>query len=404
MSWIKNIRIFLLALGLSFPMVLHASFIESTIGTAVVNDATATFYNPGALTVLKNPQIVTLGSVASFHTHFSGQFLSSPGTTLSGASSTQSHYYLPSLYLAMPTTDKISVGLAVVSNMFSRGIDDNSVIRYVESSNKIQDIDFIPAVGIKLNDSVSVGAGLNFSYAEFLLEPISGVPGLNISDNQSRNESKGKGIGGDLGLLFKASKSTQIGFNYRSAISYTLSGKSILESQPILISNDYHFNFWTPARSVLSINQFLTENLGLIGTVQYIQWNVFKEMHIHGIATQIGERSVILPEVTVPHYLRNSWLLTLGSHYRITPKWVVRMAGTYNQSPANPSYQISNGDSIIVGGSSGYEIYKNINVDVSYAHAFIKNQPVHIANNRYQINGVNSGYRDSVSLKLTFDL
>jgi long-chain fatty acid transport protein len=48
----------------------------------------------------------------------------------------------------------------------------------------------------------------------------------------------------------------------------------------------------------------------------------------------------------------------LGSHYRITPKWVIRVAGTYNQSPGNSNYQIANGDSIILGASMGYEIYK----------------------------------------------
>ena len=52
---------------------LHASFIESTIGAAVVNDATATYYNPAALTLLTNSQIIALRSLAYSHTNFTGQ-------------------------------------------------------------------------------------------------------------------------------------------------------------------------------------------------------------------------------------------------------------------------------------------------------------------------------------------
>src|SRR3990167_1029731 len=141
----KRIQIFpFLCLAL-FPLILHASFIESTIGTAIVNDATATYYNPAALTLLKNPQIITLGSFADFNTRFSGQSRQrATGFIQSGNTSTQTHYFLPALYSGMPVTNKVTVGLAVVSNLFSRNMEDNSILRYVQSSNSIQDIDIIP--------------------------------------------------------------------------------------------------------------------------------------------------------------------------------------------------------------------------------------------------------------------
>lgn len=402
---IKKFRHCLFVFLFLFPLTLHASFIESTMGTAVVNDATATYYNPAALTLLKNSQIIALGSAAYFQSQFTGQSIqTTTGFIQSGSSSAQTHYYLPSFYLSIPATDKVKFGLAVVSNFFNRDMEANSILRYVQSSNSIQDIDLVPALGIKLNDFFALGAGINISHANFVLEPVSGIPSLNIPDSQSHNESSGTGWGGDVGFLIKPAKATLIGFNYRSAITYPLSGTSVLESNPKIVSNDYHFTFWTPARYVLSVSQFVTSALGFIGTIQFINWSIFKDINIHGVATQIGGQPLIIPNATVNYHLHNTWLLTLGSQYRMTPKWVIRAAGNYNQTPGNPNYQITTGDSIILGASTGYEITKNIIIDGSYAHAFIKNEDIHTTTGRTIINGINKGSRNAVSLKLTLNI
>lgn len=394
----------LILISLLFPSIIHASFIESTMGAAVVNDATAAYYNPAALALLKNTQLIALNSIAHLHTQFSGQSTQvRTGFTQTGVSSADTHYYLPSFYLGIPTTNKLSFGLAVISNIFNRDTEGNSLLRYVQASNSIQDIDIVPAVSVKLTDFLSLGAAMNFSYADFLLKPIYGFPSLNIPDSQSRNESSGNGIGEDIGLLLKPGPATLIGFNYRSAITYRLSGTSVFESNPPVISDHYGFNFWTPARSVLSINQFLTPTLGMIGTLQRIEWSIFKEIRIHGIATQIGTKPVTL-NATVPYHLHDTWLLTLGGYYRITPKWIFRLASSYNESPGNSNYQISNGDSIIVGASTGYEITSHIMVDGSYAHAFIQKQNINVSSANYLIDGITSGFTDAFSLKLTVKL
>ena len=99
---------------LCLPTTLYASLIESTMGTAIVNDATAVYHNPAALTLLKNPQVVGLGSVAYFRTQFSGQtFQPSTGFRQQGNASTRTHYFLPTLYFAMPANQRVVAGVAV---------------------------------------------------------------------------------------------------------------------------------------------------------------------------------------------------------------------------------------------------------------------------------------------------
>lgn len=391
-----------------FPWLLlssaHASFIEATIGTAVVNDATAAYYNPAALVLLKNPQLIPMGTLAYYRTRFSGQ--STPvatGITQTGSSSANTHYFSPALYFGIPTTDRITAGIAIVSNNAYRDTEQNSILRYVQASNDIQDFNVVPAVGIKITEYFSVGAGINFSYLNFHLQPITAFPGSNITDSQSNDNCDGTSVGADLGLLLKPSPQTLIGFNYRSSATYRLSGSSVFNGSSQVVSNDFHFTLHAPARSTLSINHFVTQALGFIATIQRFQWSILKNIHVNGIASLSGATPVIL-NANVPYYLHDTWLFTLGGHYRFTPQWVLRVVGSYNQSPGNGHYQISNGDSLILAASMGYAINKKLSVDGGYAHAFIKNETINISGARYSIYGVNEGSRDAVSLKLTLNL
>lgn len=405
----NNIRLFLRVIlcPLSCFLVLtsaHASYIETTVGTAVVNDATASFYNPAALVLVKNLQLIPQGSFAYLHNEFSGrvtQILT--GVSEDGNSRADTHYFSPSFFAGMPVTDKITLGLAMVSNYANRDVESGSILRYVQANNNIQDFDVVPAFGFKINPYFSVGAGVNFSYVNFDLRPIYGVFGASIADSQSRNDCDGTGVGANAGILLRPTSATLIGVNYRTVTTYRLSGSSEFDGAQQVVSDDYHFKLRTPARTIMSINQFVTPSLGFIGTIQRLQWSIIRNINVSGIANLIGSQPIIFNS-SVPYHLHNAWLATLGVHYRVTPQWILRLAGSYNQSPGNKYYQIVNGDSMVLGFSTGYEISKRFLIDGSYAHVFMHDQGMDINNGRFLIDGVNQGARDAVSVKMTFNL
>ncbi|MBA2709582.1 MAG: outer membrane protein transport protein [Tatlockia sp.] len=386
---------------LLFPFAAYASFIESTIGTAIVNDATATYYNPAALTLTKNKQFIALGSLGRSDTTFSGTVIQKRRDSIqNGTTKTRVNFLLPSGYYAMPLKTNWRLGFAVIANDFNKDLDGFSILRYSQSDNKIENIDLVPAIAYKFNEYISFGASINHSYAHFLLKPITGLPRLNIPDGESINESSAKALGKDAGFLLKPAKGTLVGFNYRSAMTFKMRGSSIFNNNPTLSSDNYHFNYWIPARSALSISHFLTNKLGLMGTVQYIQWNIFKENTIHNVATAAG----VISSVKVPYYLRNSWLFTAGTNYRFYPKWIIRMAASYLQSPSNGKFQIDHGDSITLGASMAYSLGKKLILNASYAHAFFKAKNINIVTAQNTINGIDKGNVNSISLKITANL
>jgi len=382
---------------------LHASFIEQTLGTAVVMDATAAYFNPGALTAVPKTQLIAQGTLARSQFQFTGSAQQLPfGITESGIATTTTDFSLPSLYMSIPINDKFAGGFAVIANDFNSDLEGHSVLRYAQARNHINNIDLVPAVGIKINEFLSIGGNLNLSNAHFIQEPVLGVTRFNVPEGRSLNNSKGTSLGGDFGILIKLAKKTAMGFNYRSAITYHLHGTSTIRGPQVVSSDNYHFKYWTPARSVLSLSHFLNEKVGFIGTIQYLQWSIFKEADVYNFATQSGSTAFINPQAQIKYNFHDSWLLTLGTIYNISSKWVVRVAGTYNQSPANGRFQISTGDSLVVGSSMGYQLMKNFTVNCSYGHAFFKDQNINIMTARNIITGVNQGVNDAVSLRLAF--
>lgn len=382
------------------PSVSYASFIETTMGTAVVNDATAAYFNPASLIQLKNTQIIPLGTIARFDTNFNGQTTAvSNGLIESGTSSSVSYYYSPSIYFGMPINDKITIGLAAVTNLINRDPEGNSVLRYVQSSNTIQDYDVVPSFGIKVNDYLALGAGVNFSDVDFQSNPIVGFPGTNIPDSQSNNNTTGGGIGANAGFLLRPALGTLIGFNYRTTTSYNENGTSIYNGATRIVSSNYHFKLRTPPRSIFSVSQSVTKEIGIITTIQRLQWSLIRNTHVYDIATPTG-----IIDATIPYYLHDTWILTLGGNYQFTPNWIVRLAGTYNQSPSHGYYQVTTGDSYTLGTSLGYKVNKTFTIDGGYAHAFIQNQSININGNRFLINGDNQASRDVVSLKVTVNV
>lgn len=392
--------IFIALLWICFP--LHASFIEQTLGAAVVKDATAVYFNPAALTIISKQQLILLATSAQSQFKFSGSVQNIPsGSIESGATTTTSNFSLPSMYLSIPVNEQLAAGFAIVANDFNRDLEDTSILRYVQARNQTHDVDLISALGIKINEFFSIGGNLNSSYAHLIQEPISGIPSLTIPESRSLNNSKDSSLGGDIGFLIQLPQKTSLGFNYRSAITYHLHGTSSIINPQVVVSDNYHFTYWTPARSVLSLSHFLNDKLGFIGTIQYLQWDIFKESNIYNFVSQSGSQVFIVPQARINYYFHNSWLATMGTIYNVSSKWKVRVAATYNQSPSNDKYQIGTGNSLVVGFSTGYQLLKQLTVDCGFGHAFFKRESINIETARNIISGINQGTHDAVSLKLT---
>ena len=382
-----------------------AAFVDSVGGTAIVSDATAAYYNPAALTLIHKNQLVLLGIYQNVYSHFTGtasETITGVGTfTQSGSTSSATNYYIPDSFLAIPVTQNVTLGFGEIYTFYGASeYPYNSILRYFGTTSYISVLDFIPSIGVRVNDKLALGGGLDFDVAKTTLNFVFGFPGV-IADTQIVNKATAAGVGGHVGILIQPKLGTTIGLTYHSVASLNFTGHSTKESATPLSTNLFKVSIPAVPSTEFSVDQFVNRKLGFIGTVKYTQWNRVKTLNLQNVV--ITSATPPTPSTVAQYHLRNTWRFTLGTHYTVNPKWSLRAAVTYDQDPVNSRYQLATGTNYLLGLSAAYHFTPDVIFDLSYGHVWYKGSNINITGSN-TITGSTRGHRDGVVGKLTWNL
>jgi long-chain fatty acid transport protein len=180
-------------------------------GAASAEDASTIFYNPAGMTLLNGRQLILGAHVimpsVKFHnegsTHVTGQPLSGGNGGDGGVTKA-----VPNLYYSRKVSDKFFVGMGI-NTPFGLATDYNKtwVGRYHAVESDVMTVNINPSVAYKINDQISVGAGLNVQYLKAILSNAVdfgtagyslGIPGLLPQSNDGFAEMEGDSWGNRL--------------------------------------------------------------------------------------------------------------------------------------------------------------------------------------------------------------
>lgn len=182
--------------------------------TAPANSAVTAATNPAGLTRVKEPEWVVQLLAFSSDSTFVTTADSFSGVTEEESSGS---LVIPSLYYARPISDRLGFGLSIiVPGGVGEDLDDNGPQRYLLDEWSLSYVSFTPAIGYRLNERLSLGAGLTINYS--VLNYESAVRNLDpaIGDGRMEIEATDLTLGFQLGLLYELTDRTRIGLNYRS--------------------------------------------------------------------------------------------------------------------------------------------------------------------------------------------
>ena len=345
------------ALGFDNPDQDARATAQGEAFVAQADDASAIYYNPAGLTQLSGTEIT------------GGMELQFPDSRLKGAGSGEemnTMSYIPQIFASTDFGMKQSPWRFGLGFMVPFGnVADyarNGSFRYLVTDASLAVYDIQPTVAYKVNDHLSLGAGLNIYLADTILNR--NVPFTPFPDGNLHFGGKGDAVGATAGLLWKITPQHTIGLLYRSPFDINLKGNATL-STPLgnqTVSSSAAISFPQSVKAGYAFRPI--KQLKLETDVEWINWDTLNSLVLRAPGAAFNGTAI-------PFNWKDSWYYEFGAQYDIDDHWTVRGGYIYSvntvpNSTFSPSVPDSNRHVFSVGG--GYSTTR-YSVDLVYQYS-----------------------------------
>ena len=368
-------------------------------GTAVLaDDATTVFTNPAGMSLLpqgKTSIAVNLNAVqpsAKFsHSTSTAALFQTLGSGNGGDAGNLAA--VPSFYVALPVGNRVSFGFGVNAPFgLKTEYDSGWSGRFQGVKSDVKTLNLNPSLSYQASDALSLGFGLNyqklegeFTSAANYAAAVFGATGsaalaAAAGEGSARIKGDDTGWGYNFGAIYQASTATRIGFSYRSAIKYHLTGTADFSRTGNAVVNAVLGNAASSARGgaiyadiklpdTLTLGSMtrLNDKWDMVGDLAWTGW-----AKIPDLTFRYADTSIVS---STPENWRNTWRVALGGIYRHGDDWKLRFGIAYDQSPVKDDFRTvrlpdNNRTWLAVGGQ--YRLSKNSALDFGYSHLFVK--------------------------------
>lgn len=347
------------------------------------DDASAIAYNAAGITQLPGMQVMV--GYAAIDPESTIELDIGEGSHTSIGS--RSHILsAPSAYLSRQIDDRFWLGLG----LFSRFGLENQYSNHWPGRYNVTDVDFntysiVPTVAMKVNDALSLSAGVEIMYASSTLgrqipcykSSGSGVTVSPIKDEdiKMKLDGSGWGAGVHLGLHWRMNDQWSLGFAYKSPVMLHVNGTADFSREtsnllaetsqvPHAIDTHVHGKVRLPDSFALGLAYRPQENLSFeLGTV-YTRWSTYHPVIKYDTNFRAQDKKE----------WRNGWNFNASVEYE-PMDWLALRAGVWYETPvtneAYADYMVPGHGRTGVSLGTGFQ-RDNWRLDMSYAHIWMR--------------------------------
>jgi len=368
--------------GFTIPQQTARGLGLSNALTAGVNDPSAVYYNPAALSEVQGNVLLANGSYISIISDVEN----------SGRTSRNKHddNFLATLFgnYHIPGTD-LTVGIGTYTPFGLATTYDRDITRFAAQRTELRTIYVTPAISWHPSTQFSIGAGLSFVHASGLFTralcfdsaactAVVGSPAeahLRLTDTQNAFTY-------NLGILIKPTDTLKLGLSYRARADIRFKDADVKLGGPGFAAgpNTKADVKPLPLPPVINAGIFwqITPDWGTELVYEFTRWSEFKNFKANFSPIPLFFGVAPVPGFNLPQDWKNTSSVRLGTSYAVNKIWELRGGVSYDGGPMpnrtlNPS--IPGGDSITLNAGVGYK-WDRFGIDAGYMAVLYKTRRV----------------------------
>lgn len=388
----------------------------SGLGTAFAGaaadtpDASTVYYNPAGMTNLTSPEIYMGATLLMPKADFdnTGSTYTAPAglggatTALTGTDSGNPFdpAIVPQLYGVLPVNERFALGIGINAPFgLANDYDDGWIGRYNSQDSELKSIAIQPSAAYKVNNWLSLGAGVDIQYVYANLKsripaPAAGAPNP-ANDGSLKLSGDDWDVGYNFGLQLQPTDMTKIGLTYKTAVNHELDG-DVDRINPIsgllggasgaFVTGPGTAKLSLPDIASLGLSQKLDDKWTVLGSVNWYGWEAFDNIPVTSTALSAGSAAT-------PQNYDNSWGFAVGARYKLDEKWTLKGGFQYDQTPTtlpDRSTRVPDGDRMWFAGGFTYAITPKVDLDVSGAYVNVSEERVDVTDSFTYAAGVTS--------------
>ena len=366
-------------------------------GTAIMQDGSALFFNPGGVSFLKDNNISVGVSPVSSHV----KFVDGPSSSVSETKNPVSYPFTAYVVLGKKES-KLKYGLAVYTPFGSTiRWQDAWAGRFVNTSTQLVSIYVQPTVSYKINEKFGFGAGFVYGFGNVNLQRD--IPVTDDKGNYGKAElaGKGSGYGFNAGLYYQPLKNLSFGLTYRSQVDMNVNKGKATFTVPVSLSSSFpsgNFSTSVALPKVISLGAGYspTRKLKLAFDVSMVGWKSYDTL-----AFDFETNTSELADIKSPRNYRNTYSYRIGAEYALNAKLDARAGIKYLMTPVKSGYvtpEVPDASHANLSMGLGYKINSKLSADVSFTFQSMKRSDTNIEN---QLSGTYKTYIFIPGISLT---
>lgn len=360
----------------------------SFAGVAAGGALSSMFWNPATMTqfagVVSESGFTGIFARAN-NTPTAGSTLLSPGGLLGplpGTSNTAEAALVANSYFSLQLNPNIWLGFAFNAPFgLSTNFPELWAGRNYGASSSLKTYNGTPTIAWRINDWISVGAGVQIQYAtsglKFGFLPF-GLPGQDVY----LNSLTGWGYGATAGVTLTPGPRTTIGIGWRSAINQKLDGTltvAPLVGGPTTTPGPINATVYLPDTVSLGIRHRFDDRWTVMATGEWTNWSRIGNVTFTGPSGSVA--TIVNVPVSLPLQYRDGWFFSGGAEYQWSDRLALRAGVGYEISPVTdqvrmPDVPDNNRFWLSVGAS--WQVFRGVSFDLAYSHIWVQNPSINI--------------------------